>query len=459
MVSPADRVAIAVSGGQDSVLLLDFMRQLSLETGMVLAVAHFNHRLRGSDSETDEEFVAHRASDLGLEFFRGGADVERIARSRRQNLEATARDLRYSFLFSLVNNHKVDKVATAHTANDQAETLLLRLLRGTSAYGLAGVYPVLNGKIVRPFLSLTRPEIESEVQNRQLEFRLDASNLNPRFARNRIRQRLLPLLAAEFNPQIVTLLSQLAGRSREDETFLQQLASERARCWRIRERNQEKIALQLLVEFHPAIQRRVIREMIGSVRTSLRGINSRHIEAVGHLAVSSQSGRCVTLPGGIHVRKEFDWLVIGSDPEPAQPGFCFAVNPPATLAIAQLGLKFRFVVAENPGSWASQKGYNSGQVVALDFGKVQGGLVLRNWRPGDRFRPYGRRRALKLKELFLRHRIPAKSRQLWPVLLWNEQVIWVHGFPAAEGFAASKASTRTLILQEERMTETRAREA
>jgi tRNA(Ile)-lysidine synthase len=459
LLPPGERIAVAVSGGPDSVLLLDFVKQFSQETGISVAVAHFNHHLRGSDSEADERFVAHRAEELGLEFFRGEADVARIARAKRGNVEATARDLRYRFFFSLASQQKAQKVATAHTANDQAETILLRLLRGTGTRGLGGIYPTLDGKIVRPFLNLTRAEIESEIETRQLEFRVDASNMDLRFTRNRIRQSLLPLLATNFNPRIVTILSDLANRSRDDDAFLQQAASERARFWRVREGDEEKIALRSLIEFHPALQRRVLRDMVSSATGSLRGFTSTHFEDLRRFAASSQSGRKVTLPGGLAARKELEWLVIGSDAKVAVQEFCFAVTPPAEITVAPLALKLQFLVAENVPIEAAEKRYNYNQAVRLDLDKVGDGLILRNWQPGDRFQPCGSRRALKLKELFLRRRIPAKSRKLWPVLLSNQQVVWVKGFPAAQGFAASDSSRRTLVVvQEEFATDPRSGE-
>jgi tRNA(Ile)-lysidine synthase len=452
MLPPGERIAVAVSGGPDSILLLEFMKRFSRETGISLSVAHFNHHLRGPDSDADERFVARRAEDLGLKLFRGEADVARIARAKGQNVEATARELRYRFFFSLVNQHKTHKVATAHTANDQAETILLRLLRGAGARGLGGIYPVLDGKVVRPFLNLRRAEIESEIQTRQLEFRVDASNQDTRFTRNRIRQHLLPLLATDFNPRIVAILSQLANRSRDDDAFLQQVASERARFWRVREGNQEKIGLRPLIEFHPALQRQVLRDMISAASGSLRGLTSTHVEALRRFASSSQSGRQLILPGGLTAQKELEWLVIGSELKSATEGFCFAVTPPAEITVAPLALKLRFLIAENVPSGAAEKEYNYNKAVRLDLDKLGDGLILRNWQPGDRFQPFGSRRALKLKELFLRRRIPATSRKSWPVLLSNQQVVWVQGFPAAQGFAASDLSLRTLLVVQEEFT-------
>jgi len=189
---PGQRVGVAVSGGPDSVLLLHFMKDLALEWGITLAVVHFNHHLRGAESDADESFVRSLADSIGIAFIGGEAEVARVAREKKRNLEATARELRYRFFFSLVEQGRLDKVVTAHTANDQAETVLLRLLRGAGTRGLCGIYPVLEGKVARPFLDLTRAEITREMEARQLECRLDSSNLDSRLRRNKIRLELLP---------------------------------------------------------------------------------------------------------------------------------------------------------------------------------------------------------------------------------------------------------------------------
>src|SRR2546425_8313750 len=233
---PGERVGVAVSGGGDSVLLLDFMTRFALKGGLKLAVVHFNHHLRGAESDADESFVRELAGARAIEFFGGGADVARAARETRGDVGATARHLRYKFFFGLVNQGSLDKVATAHTASDQAETVLLRLLRGAGTRGLGGIYPVLEGSVVRPFLNLTRAEVQSELRARKLDFRLDSTNLDTRLARNKVRANLLPLLEKEFNPAVVRLLKDLATRARDDEAYLEQQARDRARPWRVRAR-------------------------------------------------------------------------------------------------------------------------------------------------------------------------------------------------------------------------------
>lgn len=224
-----ERVGVAVSGGPDSVLLLHFLKDSATELGITPAAVHFNHHLRGAESDGDERFVRTLAGSLGIAFMGGEADVARVARDKKRNLEATARELRYRFFFSLVDQGRLDKVVTAHTANDQAETVLMRLLRGAGTRGLSGIYPLLEGKVARPFLDLTRTEIIGELEARGLEFRIDSTNLDTRLVRNKIRRELLPLLKREFNPAVIPLLKSHADRARDEEAFLEQQARERSR--------------------------------------------------------------------------------------------------------------------------------------------------------------------------------------------------------------------------------------
>lgn len=442
-----ERVGVAVSGGPDSVLLLEFMRHLARELGLVLAVVHFNHHLRGAESDADEQFVHTLARNLGLQFLRAEADVARVAREKRRNLEATARELRYRFFFSLADRGRLDRVVTAHTADDQAETVLLRLLRGTGTRGLSGIYPVLEGKIVRPFLRLTREEIEAEIKARGLVARVDASNLDTRFRRNKVRLELLPVLRREYSPEIVTLLKELANRAREDEEVLEQLARERAHPWRVREGREEKIPVRVLAELPAAIARRVLRQMVLAAQGSLRGITHRHIQALYRLAAHGQSGKSQELPGGIQARKEFDWLIVGPQPaRDAAQGFTYPVQVPGKVSVSELGLTLRFEIvspAKDP------KAYNKLEGAGLDPRKLRGELRIRNWRAGDRFRPAGSRSYSKLKELFRQQRIPVDKRRLWPVLENGEEIIWVRGFPAASSVAATPGGKEIVLIREE----------
>jgi tRNA(Ile)-lysidine synthase len=444
---PGQRLGVGVSGGPDSVLLLQFMKKLASELGLTVAAVHFNHRLRGAESDGDEALVRDLAAELQVDYLRGEADVARVARERHGNLEAVARELRYRFFFKLVDQGRLDLVATAHTANDQAETVLMRLLRGTGTRGLGGIYPVLEGKVVRPFLGLTREEVVKEIAERKISYRVDSSNLNMKLRRNKVRNELLPLLAKEYNPQIVSLLNQFADRARDDEACLERLARDRSHPWWVREGREERIPIRVLGEFPASLARRVLRQMLQVARGTSHGLTHTHIESLRRFASQAQSGKVQNLPGGGVARKEFSWLVVAPTPtEPAGGDYSYAVTFPGKVTVPEVGALFHFKILtrEDPG-----KAYNLNKLVCLDPRKLLGELELRNWRAGDRFCPVGSRGVRKLKELFRERKIPEVRRKGWPVLLCARQIVWVRGFPPSKGAAANAEAPLVLIVEEE----------
>ncbi len=441
------RVGVGVSGGPDSVLLFHFMKTLAGEVGFTLAAVHFNHRLRGAESNGDEAMVRDLAGSLQMDFVRGEADVARATRERHGNVEAVARELRYRYFFSLVDQDRLDLVATAHTANDQAETVLMRLLRGTGTRGLGGIYPLLEGKVVRPFLSVTRAEVMEEIAARKISYRVDSSNLNMNLRRNRVRMELLPELTRAYNPQLIPLLNQFADRARDDEACLEDLARERSKAWRMREGQEERIPVRALAEFPRAISRRVLRQMLQSVQGSSSGLTHVQIESLRRFAAGAQSGKALELPGNVVARKEFSWLVVGNKSTEAAPGdFSYAVTVPGSLAVKELKCLFHFKKLTRAGL---REAYNLDKLVCLDPQKLQGPLELRNWRAGDSFCPTGSRGVRKLKELFRERKIPNISRNGWPVLVSAGQIVWVRGFPPDRGVAANGQTMQVVVVEEE----------
>lgn len=444
---PGQRVGVGVSGGPDSGLLLHFMKKLAGDMGLTLAAVHFNHHLRGAESDGDEAFVRDVAASLRLEYLRGEAEVARVARERHGNVEAVARELRYRYFFSLVDLGKLNLVATAHTANDQAETVLMRVLRGTGTRGLGGIYPVLENKVVRPFLGVRRSEVMEEIAARKILYRVDSSNLNMRLRRNKVRADLLPLLEKEYNPQIIPLLNQFADRARDDEACLERLARDRSHPWRVREEKEERIPVRALTEFSPALARRVLRQMLQSVRASAHGLTHTHIELLRRFAAEAQSGKVLTLPGGVAARREFSWLVVGPIASAATNGkFSYAVTVPGKVAAPETGATFHFKILSrvDPG-----KAYNLNKLACLDPQKLLGGLELRSWQAGDSFCPLGSRGTRKLKELFREQKIPEVRRKGWPVLVCAGQIVWVRGFPPGKGVAADDQAPLVMIVEME----------
>jgi tRNA(Ile)-lysidine synthase len=441
------RVGVGVSGGPDSVLLLHFVKKLGGELGFTVAAVHFNHHLRGAESDGDEKFVRELAGSLKVNFLRGQAEIARVARERHANIEAIAREFRYRYFFSLMEQGRLDLVTTAHTANDQAETVLMRLIRGSGTRGLGGIYPMLDGKIARPFLSLTRKAIMQEIAAQNLSYRVDSTNLTPRLRRNKIRMELLPLLESEYNPQIVTLLNQFADRARDDEATLEKTARERSFAWRVREGQEEKIPIRALEEFPPALARRVLRQMLQSVNSGAQGLSHTHIEALWQFARNSQSGKSCELPGGMLARKEFSWLAVSSDAEQAVPsGYSYPAEMQGNIEVPEIRQVFRFKIVPREDV---RKAYNLKELGGLDPQKLGGALELRNWRSGDRYCPAGTRGARKLKEFFRERKIPGLKRGSWPVLTCAGEIVWVRGFPPAKNVVANDETPRVLIIEEE----------
>lgn len=429
--------------------MLDFLARMSGDVGFQVTVVHFNHHLRGAESGEDENFVRKLAAQQGLPFFRGEARVAEEARKRRRNLEATAREFRYRYFLALIRQGKLDKVATAHTLDDQAETVLLHILRGTGTRGMAGIHSNLQNKIIRPFLGLTRAEIEAEIGRRNLPFRVDSTNLERRFRRNKVRLELLPMLEREYNPEIKRLLSELAARSREEDAYLDQQARERAGAWRLREDGAEKISRPALRKMPPALACRVLRQMVAEVGSGLAGVTHRHIESLYHLAAESQSGRKVQIPHGLEARSEFDWLILSRAERNVTPlEYVYEVVVPGTISVTELRRSVTFKIVSCEGT---DQGYNDMEWPKLDPLTMPGRLVFRNWRQGDRYCPSGSQNSVKVKELFRRHHIPLRQRACWPVLDSEKGIVCARGLPAVAWAAAKEECERLLVIRETRL--------
>jgi tRNA(Ile)-lysidine synthase len=479
MIRPGDRVGAGVSGGADSVAMLRIFADLRAHLGITVLVLHFHHQLRGPEADADEAFVKALAEELHLEFVSGRADVAGEARLHGWNLEDAARRLRYQFFASAAEAHRLNRVAVAHTANDQAETVLSHLLRGTGLTGLAGIYPAA-GLIVRPMLETGREELLEYLSELRQSWREDSSNQDRTRMRARIRHQLVPLLLCAFDAAAVTRLARLAKHAREDETFWRSLEDERFQAL-VSHDSSSAISLRtedllsplpsLISDGNGSIQgslsaptmaltRRLVRRIFAELRGSREQLTSRHVDCVMVLATKSQSGAKIDLPG-ICVERIFDRLCFTKmidasdatqDAEAARKNsdFAYSVSQPglresASIVVTEIGRRFNLKIVDWPPA-------QSDTVVgrgALDFDRVQWPLVLRNWRPGDSYRPQGSRRVRKLKRLLLESRVPRSARGSWPVLTSEGKVIWASGYPVAEELAPRQGTQIGLLIGEE----------
>jgi tRNA(Ile)-lysidine synthase len=434
MLPRGSRVITAVSGGPDSVCLLHVLAELAPQMGLQVEVAHLNHQLRGAESDADELFVKQLAAERGLRFHVARSNVAAID----GNLEQAARRARLEFFQSLVRGDDVVRttpvrIATGHTRDDQAETVMLRILRGSGLSGLAGIHPVTETQLIRPLLDISRAEIVDHLRARGIAWREDSSNRNLQFARNRMRHELLPQLKTEWNPQLAEALAQLADLSWEEERWWHSPASPLNKS-PLHHIQRECVAggvemdVRTLAILPRAIERRAIRGAISTVKGNLRGVEFEHVERVIDLAAQENGDGRIQLPG-VDVRRSFDWIRLARPTVVAAmecgeleiPGTCVA---PDGKSLIQLEI----VPGELPCANLKAE--------VLGLSRIVSDVRLRGWRPGDRYRPVGERRVRKLKDMFSAARIPSWQRRYWPMVMSGQTIIWSREFGVAADFAA-----------------------
>lgn len=417
------RVGVAVSGGADSIALL----YLLSDAGFSLVVLHVNHQFRGAESNADEEFVSQKAADLKIPFL-----VHRPEHGPG-NLEQEARRVRYRWFRDLIRRNEVSQVATAHTADDQAETVLFRFLRGSGTAGLSGVRPTVNG-IVRPLLETRRASLRLYLQERGISWREDSSNSDPRFRRNRIRHELLPHLERNWNPGLVGTLTQTAAWAQGEEEFWRDYLRTVSADWLRFEDGKVTADISGLSALPTAVARRVIRRAIEHAQGDLRDVPFAQVD------------RVLSLSGGSFETKRWRALRSGqrlliTAASPPSSNYRFPITPPCLYHLPGQ------VTAVDVELKPAVSVYNdSGQQV--DWALVFGSLELRNWQPGDRFRLAGHRTFRKLKRFFQEAGIPLWERTGWPVITCGDLILWTRRQGVAAGFAPTSETKQVLTIRE-----------
>jgi tRNA(Ile)-lysidine synthase len=442
--------------------------------------------LRGTRSDKDEKFVKQLSGTLGLEFYAAREDVAGRARQQRRNLEDVARTLRYEFFNAAVRVGRVTRVAVGHSSDDQAETVLAHLIRGTGPAGLGAIYPVA-GAIVRPLLGVRRAELRDYLHKRKQTWREDRSNLDTTRMRARIRHKLLPLLENKFQRAVVSNLSRLSKLAREDEVFWKLLVDDCFEALVEKTGTTCSIAVHdLLLPLHfgspasresesanvRALPKRLIRRIMVQLKSAepqsvepasdRKQVTAGHIDQVMELAKKGTSGHAIHLPGGLVVGREFDRLIFSfrsaAGARETRARDCtpdhgkryeyrvvLDAAGTASVPVAEIGSIFRLKVID----WPPLTSETRSLIAALDQALLRPPLLLRNWRPGDSYRPHGRKRTRKLKRLLLEKRVGLRDRAGWPVLTSAGALVWARGLPVAAEFAPRHETRASLVIAEE----------
>lgn len=390
LIQPGDRVIAAVSGGADSVALLFSLYLLREKLGIELEAAHFNHNLRGAESDRDEAFVRDLCSRYDVKLHVGSAQVK----PGKKGLEAAAREARYAFFSQLSG-----KIATAHTANDNAETVIMHMVRGTGLKGLGAIAPI-RGNLIRPMLMHTRQDVLAFLEEYCLQCITDSSNETDQFLRNRIRHAVMPLLEAE-NPSLAQNLSAMALRLRQDDEALDSLAQ-----------MEQPLSVASLRQMPAALRSRALAAFLRD--SGVKEPEAAHISLAEQLVFSENPSAAANLPGGVTIRRQYDLLV---KEEKAAPIEGIILSCPGSVELPELGLKIICEFASEP-------------VLTRDAFTVnpKGQMVIRSRQPGDRMRLQGGTR--ELKKLFIDRKIPAAARTSVPVIADDGGVLGVYGIGA-----------------------------
>ncbi len=555
LLRAGDRVGVAVSGGIDSVALLRLLLELRNELGIVVSVVHFNHQLRGAESDADQEFVAELARAHGLEFYFASGDVARAAAEEHSGLEAAARELRHGFFGELLGSEDesensrtsgaraqnlessdrsaksaappqgvprwlkpssltepngtaeavpfprsiqpslqtpqiiLNKIATGHTLDDQAETVLMRLIRGTGMRGLGGIYPRIlvehedgegRGEIIRPLLPFRRSELQQYLSDLKQPWREDPTNADSRFTRNRVRKLVLPLLEHEFNPAVAENFAELAEIARDEEDYWENeisgwlgtvvqwseplwtrglpgfsgtqslvqidlLQPDSGLLKRIEESESAIMNASLsrpwLLTEPKAVQRRVLKAIGDQARILLE---FKHIEEILRFAAEDgPAGKELSLPLGWKVVREPEAIVfVTPDLRLNQrvADYEYPLPVPGCAVVSEVGGVIE-ALRIAPGNWLPE--YNSEQLLRADL--LAERLTVRNWRAGDRFWPAHTKAPKKVKELLQEQHVAQPKRRLWPVAVSGDEIVWMRGFPVPARWRAEAGQEAVLI--------------
>jgi len=499
LLKPGDRVGLAISGGADSVALLRLFLELRPELGIVLCVVHFNHKLRETESAADEKFVATLAREHKLQFHLSSGEVAAEAAAHRLSIEAVARDMRYEFFRQLQQPNPdgsphLDKIATGHTLDDQAETVLMRVIRGTGTRGLSGIHPIVElrdeydkpfGEVIRPLLSIRRREIEPFLRDIGQPWREDASNRDLKITRNRVRHNLMPLLVRDFNPSVAETLADLAEIARGEEDYWENELSGWIGTaihwsepeWSPRPTQEKPQALVQLTPFNPELQKRLeepgplvmnasvdlvwlFSEPLAVQRRAVKAVGDlagfplefKHVEEILRFAANEQNnGKQLSLPLGWKLLREPEALNFLTPDlrtqERIPTDYEYPLSLPGRAIVPEVGIVVEAVRVQKGPETAE---YNSDHLLHPSL--VSKHLAVRNWRPGDRFWPIHTKSPKKIKELLHERHITGPERRLWPVVSSGDEIVWVRGFPgpaSPEPNSGEAILIRELPLEEE----------
>lgn len=436
MIAIGDKVLVGVSGGADSIALLHMLNRLKAELKIELAVAHINHGLRGKDAHGDASYVANLCEQWGIPFFLKEVDVGQLSRAWGLSEEEVGRRVRFEFFDQVLSQLDGDKIALGHHQDDQVETILHNIIRGTGLEGLRGIKPIRDGKIIRPLLEIGRQEIERYLHGEGLSYRHDRTNDETIYTRNKLRLELIPYIDSELNARFTDSIIRMADILGAEDDFLSAYTCQLMEGNISKEPDRVAIPIAFLQSCHLAIQRRVLRSCIEELSEVMTDIGQKHIDGVLHMC-NLNPGSTMDLPLGLIVYRDYDTLILTRESIYSHGGFDIELHIPGTVFIEDIGID---ITARH----VKKIRFGDPNCVYIDGDTISHTLRVRSRIDGDRFRPFGMRGSKKLKDFFIDEKIPRYERDAIPLVVDDGNIVWVAGHQIGDDYKITE-DTDTII--------------
>jgi tRNA(Ile)-lysidine synthase len=436
LLTVGDSVLVAVSGGPDSVALLHVLNELREELRLRLEVAHLQHGIRGEQAKEDAQFVTDLAQRFNLPLHLKEVNIPGIRHAAgKGNTEQVARDERYRFFARVAEERKLAKIATGHTQDDQAETVLMWLLRGCGRRGLGGMSPrrsLNNGHgseavtLIRPLLGVSKAEILDYLREAEISFRTDETNKDAALLRNWIRLELMPEITKKIDHGWPGRVSRQADLLRDEDQLLDRIASAALERLRV----SGGLNRAPFLEQEPALQRRILRLWIAENRGNLRGLDYGHVEDLIDLIAHGQPQARLSIPGQWELVNEYNIVKLHKEKRGRRlrSVYSYRLSLGRGVTIPEAGMKFE----TERSAIAPATGLEKGLMAVFDAGLLPLNLTVRNFRPGDRFQPIGMKGHKKVKDLFIEQKVPLSVRSVLPLLLSGDEILWIPPYARSE---------------------------
>ncbi|HCQ5685557.1 TPA: tRNA lysidine(34) synthetase TilS [Clostridioides difficile] len=441
LIQKGDKIVLGLSGGPDSVCLLHVLNRLKKDFNIEIYAAHLNHQIRGIEAQKDALYVSKLCEDMGIVFFVKSINVPKYCENEGLSLEEGARKLRYEMFYEIKDKIKANKIAIGHNLNDQAETVMMRVMRGTGLKGLKGIDYIRDNCIIRPILDVERNEIEEYCEAYNLNPRIDKTNLENIYTRNKIRLDLLPYMKDNFNSNVIESIVRMSNSLKSDNDYIEKEAEAKFReVSNIKEKGFVEINLDDFVCLHDAIKVRVLRNSIKHILGDTNFVDQRHIEDIMSLEDNSKVNKMLTLPRNIFVYRKKDSIILTNE-EIVNEEIEFYYNVPSNGFIKIKELK-QIIETQvmSIDRYKSMKLDNSSK--GFDFNKVKGGIVIRSRRQGDKIKlAMGSK---KVKDLFIDLKIPREERCKIPIITDSEGIICVGDYKISENYKIDENTKEVL---------------